>query len=294
MNDKLCPYCFKSIKGNYGSTNEDIHCPHPDCGKKIPKLYLQHIEKHIASIVNGKNERDDFGYEVGCFAKEDNAETKSCRAEYLESDDDKVQFVLYEYPKDDYSEGTETTVLVFHRCEWNETETGGIPEREIKFASAILLNIDVTQLKALYFNVGISRTKAEFDQWQPRKINGFIRAVAKYLKSNHLIRKTAITFKNLQGIREYAFFQNTAKYDSLLDSMQEWSGGPDDRRQIIEKDKIIRDLLIELGEERMIMEGNEFSGQMFFFYPSSEYRMTSNNFWMMAVMMWICTTIEKS
>ena len=45
---------------------------------------------------------------------------------------------------------------------------------------------------------------------------------------------------------------------------------------IKETNNTIRDLLMELGEDRLIKDADTMSGVNFFLYPSSAYRMASN------------------
>ena len=72
LEEKLCPYCYKSIRENYRSTEDDLICPHPNCGKKIPKIYLQYPVRHIVSIYN-KQDFHDYGYELGEYTKKSNS-----------------------------------------------------------------------------------------------------------------------------------------------------------------------------------------------------------------------------
>lgn len=290
MEEKLCPYCYKSIKGNYGSADEDLICPHPGCGKIIPKIYLQYPVKHVASIVNKTCNIYDFGYEVADYASSDNAEGVTSRAECYESADDNVKFILYEYLKEEFSTSTETVVLAIHRCIWDGTD--GRPINHIEHASALLLNLDISELKALYFNLGIDRSLVDFANWQPRNSGNFVREVSEYLRRNQLTRKVSILFGNLQYLRRHPYVREEKRYMGLLEITQDWTSDYADRKWMVEADNTIRDLLMELGEERLIKDADTMSDLKFFLYPSSKYRMTSNTFWMMAILLWICTKID--
>lgn len=292
MEEKICPYCYKNIQGCYGTVDEDSICPHPDCGKKIPKIYLQYPTKHVASIVNNTCAIKDFGDEIEDYAKNDNAEKISSRVEYYESDesDDNVRFILYEYIKEEFSLITETVVIAIHKCIWNDINR--VTVSNIEHASAILLNIDISELKALYFNLGIKRSRKDFENWNSKSIGKFVREIADYLKRNQLTRKVAILFGNLQYLRNHPYFRDEKRYQRLLEIIQDWTSDYADRKWIVDADETIRDLLMELGEERLIKDADGMSDLKFFLYPSSEYRMTSNTFWMMAVLLWICTKID--
>ncbi len=290
MEEKLCPYCYKSIKGNYGSAEDDLTCPHPNCGKKIPKIYLQYPNKHVVSIINKKCTIKDFGYEVADFAKNNNAEGAHSRAEYYESADENVQIVLFEYLKEESSARTETVVLAIHKCVLNSNER--LPASDIEYASAILLNIDISELKALYFNLGIDRSPEEFKKWQPRNTGILIREVSDYLRRNQLSRKVAVLFGNLQYIGNHPYVYENQKYKNLLEITRDWTSNSDDRKWMAKANDTVRDLLLELGEERLIKDADTMSGTKFFLFPSSKYRMTSNTFWMMGILLWICTKID--
>lgn len=292
MEEKLCPYCYKSINGNYGTVDEDLICPHPDCGKRIPKVYLQYQTKHVASIVKkiGSDDFKDYGYEVADYAKSDNAEGINTRAEHCDSDDENVKIILYEYLKDEYSTNTETVVLAIHRSNWDEGFRRSVSD--IEHASSILLNIDISELRALYFNLGINRSPYEFKGWHPKDIGKFVREISDYLRRNQLTRKVAILFGNFQYLSRHPYVREDKKYQELIEITKDWTSDHIDRRRMTEANNTIRDLLTELGEERLINDADTMSDLKFFFYPSSEYRMISNSFWMMAILLWICTKID--
>ena len=288
MEEKLCPYCYKSIKGNYGSTERDLICPHPDCRKIIPKVYLQYPVHHVVSICN-KTDLRDYSYEIGEYAKNETVEFMYSRIEYYTQQDD-VQIILFEYLREEFSNSTQTVVLAIHRCLWQENT--GLPEVDIDHAAAVLINIDITDLKALYFNVGIERSPEEFTQWSPVKHGAFIREISEYFRKNQCSCKAAVLFANMQWLRNYPSVRDNVNYRELLEVTREWISDYEDRKWIIESDKVIRRLLIELGEERMIKDTESLQDLKFFLYPSSKFRMVSNTYWMLAVLLWICSTVR--
>lgn len=289
MEDKLCPYCYKSIKGNYGTVDEDFVCPHPNCGKTIPKIYLQYPVRHVVSISNKEN-FSDYGFEISEYAKNKTIEFTYSRVENY-TVHPSVQLILFEYLREEFSNTTDTVVLAIHRYVWNDNT--GIPISDINHAASILLNIDITELKALFFNVGIERSVDEFSNWIPGQTGRFIRAVSDYLRRNQLSRKVAVLFGNLQELANHPYVREDNQYQKLLEITQEWTSDYADRKWIMQSDKIIRNLLLELGEERLIKDADTMADLKFFLYPSSKYRMTSNTFWMMAVLLWICVKIDE-
>lgn len=288
MEEKLCPYCYKSIKGNYGSTEEDLICPHPNCRKIIPKVYLQYPVRHVISICN-KTDLQDYSYEIGEYAKNETVEFMYSRIEYY-TQQNNVQIILFEYLREEFSNSTETVVLAIHRCLWQENK--GLPATDIDHADAVLINIDITDLKALYFNVGIERSPEEFAKWRPGKNGVFIREISEYFRKNQCSGKVAVLFANMQWLRNYPCVRDNVNYGELLEITREWISDYEDRKWIIESDKVIRRLLIELGEERMIKDTESLPDIKFFLYPSSKFRMVSNTYWMLAVLLWICSTVR--
>lgn len=289
MEEKLCPYCYKSIRENYRSTEDDLICPHPNCGKKIPKIYLQYPVRHIVSIYN-KQDFHDYGYELGEYTKNQIVEYMYSRVEYYTLQED-VQIILFEYLREEFSNSTETVVLAIHRCVWDEKNS--IPTDHLEHAASILINIDITELRALYFNLGFERTQKEFQKWEPGKVGVFIRNVSEYLRRSKQPRKVAILFANMQYLRYHPYVKEDTNYQKLLEITREWTSDYGDRKWIIESDKIIRTLLLELGEERMIKDADMMTDLKFFLYPNSEFRMASNSFWMLAVLLWMCVKIEE-
>ena len=215
IEEKLCPYCYKSIKGNYGTADEDLPCPQPDCGKIIPKIYLQYPNKHVVSIIcKTGNNFHDFGYEAADYAKKENAEGITSRAEYYESADNDVTFILYEYLKEEYSTKTQTVVLAIHKCVWDDES--GRPVKDIEAASSILLNLDISELKSLYLNLGIKRSRVEFENWKPRNQGRLVREVSEYLIRNQINRRVAILFGNSQCLRGHTYINEEKRYQSLI------------------------------------------------------------------------------
>ena len=283
---KICPYCYKSIARSDLNAEEDQPCPHSDCMKTIPKIYLQHPTKHVASIINKNCKIRDFGYEIADYAKNENAEGTDSRAESYDSEDENIKFILYEHLKNGYKSETETVVLAIHRCFWDSDS--GLPVSDIKNASSILLNLDISELRALYFNLNLDRSKEDFKNWEPRKSGRFVREVSDYLRRNELKKKVAILFGNLQYLRRHPYVNEEKRYLDLLEITKEWVGDDDERDLIKETNNTNRDLLMELEEDRIIKDADTMSGGNFFLYPSSAYRMASNTFWMLAVLLWIC------
>lgn len=292
MEEKICPYCYGSIKDNYGTEDSDYICPHPNCRKIVPKMYLQYPTKHVASIVSDITcNFNDFGYEIASFAECGYTEEETaCLVQHYGSENDDLQFIQYEYVKEEFSSYKETVVLAIHRCVWNSDV--GRPISDIRHASAILLNIDISELRTLYFNIDKERSREDFKNWHPKNIENFIRDVSCFLRDNNLNKKTAILFGNPQYLRSHPYISEDNRYLGLWEINRDWDSNFNERKWVSEANITIRDLLMELGEDRLVCDADTMPNVKFFLYPSSKYRMASNTFWMMAVLLWICTKVD--
>jgi hypothetical protein len=288
IKEKICPYCSKSIAGNYSNIDEDLKCP--KCKTMIPKMYLKYPNRHVISL-SAKENLSDYPKELELYLKNSIVEGRYSRAEcYVNEDYPNIRLVLFEYLVDDYSFKRQIEVIVFHSFDYSEN--GSLPKADLMNASDIILNLDITDLPALYFNVGISRDENFIESWVPSQSKNLVREVLDYLTNNNMAHKVAIAFGNMSYLSNSNYFKTNEEYKKLLRGHHGWKSDYDDRMWIKDANNTIIRFLREIGEERLVEDVLLLPASCFFLYSDSKHRMTSHMFWMMSIMLWICRKLD--
>lgn len=305
-----CPYCNTRIHVTDKQLYEDISCL--KCKGKIPGGvgvgqcsivsvsienilcdYADELQKYMERY---RNESWNINYNLISLKTKPGDEP----LERQNGDDDmkysykKIRYYNFGFIRENRSNIAETKTIVLKTFQWRPNENFFKQiEDHLNHADVIILNIDVTKLPALYYNLDVKENELAIG-WNFEDIYNMLEEFAFYWSqsSGTLNCKIAIMLGKMEYLRRYPLIKSNGAYRRLLQYPYKWDCNSMDRLWIKEENEIIREFLTEIHEKKLFFNDNKLLGAHFFLFPqvNSCYEMDveTQNCCMFSPLLWAC------